>query len=376
MKKSLLLAIGFILAVSVSAGNLSGYRIGLDPGHGGSDPGASGPTAPHEATLCLRVVNALNSKLQGDGCGTMLTRSSDTYVGLSTRASRFTSYDPYIALSVHLNAANGSAYGTETWYCTSSGNSYSLASSMHSRMVACMRDGALGCATAPTKGGGTFARGVKQTCWTVIDISSDIPATLTEGLFVDNSSEHSYLCSDAGFDAWMIGMLYGCYTHMNKCVNSNIPASPPSISPDTENPVIHRGIVVQNDHNSFYAYAYATDNKAVSSVKFPTWTSNNDQDDIKWYEGENGSWTINGQTYNYRILVNRSNHNNETDNYNVHIYAYDAKGNSTGFSTAENQPFTFTQYYAVLLDPTGHTLIQNGGFEDYAFWDINAGKYD
>lgn len=35
-----------------------------------------------------------------------------------------------------------------------------------------------------------------------------------------------------------------------------------------------------------------------------------------------------------------------------------------------------TQYYAVLLDPTGHTLIQNGGFEDYAFWDINAGKYD
>src|SRR5574344_323500 len=226
MKKSLLLAIGFILAVSVSAGNLSGYRIGLDPGHGGSDPGASGPTAPHEATLCLRVVNALNSKLQGDGCGTMLTRSSDTDVGLSTRASTLTRYDPYIALSVHLNAANGSAYGTETWYCTSSGNSYSLASSMHSRMVACMRDGALGCATAPTKGGGTFARGVKQTCWTVIYISSGIPATLTEGLFIDNSSEHSYLCSTSGFNAWVMGMLYGCYTHMNKCVNSNIPASP------------------------------------------------------------------------------------------------------------------------------------------------------
>ena len=83
MKKSLLLAIGLILAVSVSAGNLSGYRIGLDPGHGGSDPGASGPTAPHEATLCLRAVNALNSKLKSDGCGTRLTDRKSTRLNSS-----------------------------------------------------------------------------------------------------------------------------------------------------------------------------------------------------------------------------------------------------------------------------------------------------
>ena len=99
---------------------------------------------------------------------------------------------------------------------------------MHTRIVACMRDGALGCATAPTKGGRTFARGVKQTCWTVINISSTIPGTFTEGLFIDNPNEHTYLCSTGGFNAWVMGHLYGCYTHINKCVNSSVPATPPA----------------------------------------------------------------------------------------------------------------------------------------------------
>ena len=39
-----------------SATNWSKYRIMLDPGHGGKDPGASGPSAPHEATLVLRWI--------------------------------------------------------------------------------------------------------------------------------------------------------------------------------------------------------------------------------------------------------------------------------------------------------------------------------
>lgn len=229
MKKSLLLFSMCVLMVfPLAARDLSGYRIGIDAGHGGSDPGAQGPRAPHEATLCLNMCNSLRTKLQSDNAPTMMTRTSNVYVSLSARASKFTSYDPYIALSVHLNAANTTAYGTETWYCKTTGNSYSLASSMHTRMVACMRDGALGCATAPTKGGRTFARGVKQTCWTVINISSNIPGTLTEGLFIDNPSEHTYLCSTGGFNAWVMGHLYGCYTHINKCVNSSVPATPPA----------------------------------------------------------------------------------------------------------------------------------------------------
>ena len=71
MKKlSLVLAL-LLLSVGVaplsSHAAWSNYRIMLDPGHGGSDPGASGPSAPHEAELALRCCNAMVSWIKNTG---------------------------------------------------------------------------------------------------------------------------------------------------------------------------------------------------------------------------------------------------------------------------------------------------------------------
>lgn len=49
---------------------------------------------------------------------------------------------------------------------------------------------------------------------------------------------------------------------------------------------------------------------------FPTWTSNNGQDDIKWYSAKTSNSTTS-------ITIQKSNHNNETGNYTVHIYKSD-----------------------------------------------------
>lgn len=78
-----------------AASNWSKYRIMLDPGHGGSDPGASGPSAPHEAELALRCANSLNSEITGSKLGGTLkmTRTSNTTVSLSSRRSMSVSYD-------------------------------------------------------------------------------------------------------------------------------------------------------------------------------------------------------------------------------------------------------------------------------------------
>ncbi len=110
---------------------------------------------------------------------------------------------------------------------------------------------------------------------------------------------------------------------------------------DTQAPTVSRATVVRNNDSSFYIYAYITDNKGVTKVQFPTWTSANGQDDLVWYEPSSGSWNVGGQTYNYRYLVNKSNHNGEVGPYIVHIYAYDAANNSG--SAVATSGFTITQ---------------------------------
>ena len=111
---------------------------------------------------------------------------------------------------------------------------------------------------------------------------------------------------------------------------------------DSQAPTISRTTWVQNGDNEYYAYAYVTDNVGVSRVQFPTWTDNNGQDDIQsnWESnssasGTAGSWTVNGNSYNYRFLVRVSDHNNEYGAYRTHVYAYDAQGNR---ASTDNTP--------------------------------------
>ena len=171
MKKTVLfLATAFALAMSASAQNWGSFLIGLDPGHGGSDPGASGPSAPHEATLCLRCCNKIKSTITGMGGRVNMTRSSNVDVSLSYRRSLSVSWDPYIFQSVHLNAFNGSAHGTETWYYWSAGNSNRLASKVQAQLVNQLKSMA---------NYSTTNRGVKQNGWTVITGSSNVPASLS-----------------------------------------------------------------------------------------------------------------------------------------------------------------------------------------------------
>ncbi len=111
---------------------------------------------------------------------------------------------------------------------------------------------------------------------------------------------------------------------------------PAASAADTTVPVVSRVTAVPNDALSFYVYAYATDDVAMSSVQFPTWTNLNGQDDLAspWPSGSSGSWTIDEQTYNWRYLVKISEHNYEAGNYTIHVYAYDTAGNfATGAIT-------------------------------------------
>lgn len=118
---------------------------------------------------------------------------------------------------------------------------------------------------------------------------------------------------------------------------------------DNTPPTISRVTYTQNDGASYYVYAYATDSAGLDRVQFPTWTENGGQDDIVWYTGQSGNWTIDGQAYNYRYLVQASNHNNEFGTYITHVYAYDVNGNSVGDGSMTNIQIEYT----LQINPNG-----------------------
>ena len=209
MKKTFIfIATAFLFALSASAQNWGSYLIGLDPGHGGSDPGASGPQAPHEAELCLRCATEIRNTLVNKLGGRVnMTRTSNVDVSLASRRDLSVSWDPWIFQSIHLNAFNGSAHGTETWYYHSTGNSNRLATKVQNQLVTQFQNVA---------GYATANRGVKQNGWTVITGSYNVPAALSEGLFVDYYNEWNLINDNSknGFKGWVLGHLMGFYDHL------------------------------------------------------------------------------------------------------------------------------------------------------------------
>jgi N-acetylmuramoyl-L-alanine amidase len=79
-------------------------RVALDPGHGGSDPGAVGHGL-HEADITLQVARLLKKELTAAGHEVLMTRSKDRYVSLGERARLANVGEADLFVSLHCNAA-------------------------------------------------------------------------------------------------------------------------------------------------------------------------------------------------------------------------------------------------------------------------------
>ncbi|HHW14390.1 MAG TPA: N-acetylmuramoyl-L-alanine amidase [Firmicutes bacterium] len=109
-------------------------RVFIDPGHGGPDVGAVGPTGLREADVVLDVAKRLVSLLLA---GTsLLTRSGDVAVGLAERAAMANQRKADLFLSVHCNAAaNRETQGIEAWYHGGAERGKRLASCLYEALI-------------------------------------------------------------------------------------------------------------------------------------------------------------------------------------------------------------------------------------------------
>lgn len=87
--------------------------IMIDPGHGGEDPGATGPTGLHEKDVVLAIGREIKKILDSYGYKTYMTRNEDIFIPLGVRVAKARKLQADVFVSVHADAfTNPSAKGT------------------------------------------------------------------------------------------------------------------------------------------------------------------------------------------------------------------------------------------------------------------------
>ncbi|MCE5312280.1 MAG: N-acetylmuramoyl-L-alanine amidase [Nitrospiraceae bacterium] len=105
-------------AASVPPKQLLKRKIVIDPGHGGDDPGAVGPSNVYEKDVVLDVALKLRDAAakQHPDYEIILTRDRDIFIPLDKRTAMANKHNADLFISVHANASpNRKARGIETY---------------------------------------------------------------------------------------------------------------------------------------------------------------------------------------------------------------------------------------------------------------------
>lgn len=145
----------------------------IDPGHGGSDPGAIGISGIQEKTINLAIAQRVQQRLQQAGITAIMTRSDDRNLDLDPRVVYASQVEADLFVSIHANAISMSrpeVNGLETYYYASGQR---LAQAIHSSVLqqTNLRD-----------------RGVRQARFYVLRYSA-MPAVLVETGFVTGAED-------------------------------------------------------------------------------------------------------------------------------------------------------------------------------------------
>ncbi len=95
----------------------------IDPGHGGKDPGATGPSGTHEKKVVLAIAKRLQSAINSNpGFKAVLTRGDDRYLSLRYRLALAREYHGDLFVAIHADAyINASASGASVFALSSRG---------------------------------------------------------------------------------------------------------------------------------------------------------------------------------------------------------------------------------------------------------------
>ncbi len=109
--------------------------VAIDPGHGGEDPGATGPTGLREKDVVLAIARHLAERINAQpGMRAMLTRDADYFVPLQERVFKARKVQADLFMSIHADAfVRPHARGASVFALSQSGASSAMARWMAQR---------------------------------------------------------------------------------------------------------------------------------------------------------------------------------------------------------------------------------------------------
>jgi len=158
------------------------FKVVIDPGHGGEDPGAEGASGSYEKDFTLAVSLKVASLLEDvPDVKVYLTRDKDVFLSSETRdrPNFANKLEADLFISIHANTfADPTVSGTETFYYHD--NSLGLANIIHRHVVAAT---------------GFHDRGVSQENFFVLR-DTTMPATLLEIGYLTNPADEQTMLTE------------------------------------------------------------------------------------------------------------------------------------------------------------------------------------
>jgi len=179
-------------------------KICLDPGHGGSDPGAIGPTGLNESYATLQIAKYVRRGLLDSGYDVICTRSSDKAVGLGERCRIANTNHADLLLSVHCNAFSLDAHGYEIWTSIGQTAADPIAEALFESIGAAFPK-------LTPRFDKTDGDSDKEASFKVL-VGTDMPAVLVEYAFISNPVEEEWL-RDVG---WKLRAAGGTVSGVNR----------------------------------------------------------------------------------------------------------------------------------------------------------------
>lgn len=173
-------------------------KICLDPGHGGSDPGAVNGKR-YEKDDVLRLALAIKPLLEAQGIETVLTRDTDKAISIADRCALANKTNCAYFLSLHRDAAQATAYGVSAWI-------HSLANVMTTNKAQTLLDHVL--AVAPTYNR-RVNKGSANPAWANygVNVQTNMASCLLELGFMTNSADNDRF--DLYFNEYAVAITRG-----------------------------------------------------------------------------------------------------------------------------------------------------------------------
>jgi N-acetylmuramoyl-L-alanine amidase len=161
------------------------FKLYLDPGHGGKDPGAVANGLQEKdivLTLAKRIRDILAAEYEG--VAVKMSRSDDSFPSLNNRTDEANSWGAQLFLSLHINAGGGT--GFESYIYTTAGQkTVDIQNAIHGAIM------------KEIEGLGVQDRGRKEKNYHVLR-ETRMSSVLTENLFIDTKSDADKL-KDSNF---------------------------------------------------------------------------------------------------------------------------------------------------------------------------------